>query len=168
MNGEIDRRPTLVATGGASLAVILSIVFYLSVDVRPALAAAIALPLVLVAGGRGSRRALAGAAMALVLAIVLAAVLQATGPVLLATGVLAVTAWDLIDQAASLGHHVGRSATTQRSELVHGGATLLVGTLAAAGLLVVSSYIPAGWPVAAIVLAIVAGLFALVALDHTR
>jgi len=46
---------------------------------------------------------------------------------LLAAGVASVLAWDLGEQAVSLGGQVGRRAQTHRAELVHAGGSLLAG-----------------------------------------
>lgn len=46
---------------------------------------------------------------------------------LLGAGIASVVAWDLGDQAISLGRQVGRGAKTYRAELTHAGATSIVG-----------------------------------------
>lgn len=56
---------------------------------------------------------------------------------LLAATVATVVAWDLGEQAVNMGEHVGREARTWPVELVHGGASVVVGAAAVAAALAV-------------------------------
>lgn len=165
MSDVVDRRPPLDAVAAAVLAASLVVIVLLGADGTAALAAALALPGLALAGLLGSHRLLAVGVGALVLAIAIAGVAGASPATLVAAAVLSVTAWDVLHHGFSLGTHVGRSATTRRSVLVHGGATLLVGTVLAGATLGGLAVLPAGRPVSAVVFALLAGLFALLALE---
>lgn len=83
----------------------------------------------------------------------------------LAVGVLGVLAYDLLDNARSLGRQLGRSADTWRPELVHGGATLIGGTIVAGVIFGVYSAAPTGWPLAGLIFALIAGWLLTLAME---
>lgn len=168
MTVTIDHRPTLGSLAGAMVAVSGVLVVLILVDAQAAVPAAVALPLALFAGLYHSTLARTLTVVTLLIALLLAGILDASPAVLLAGAVLTVTAWDLLEHGGSLGDHVGRGGSTGRNELVHGGATLVVGAVLAAGLLVVFTVLPSGWPVFAIILGLLAGVFALLAIEAAR
>lgn len=161
----VDSRPTLDGVLGATFAVLTAAAILATADVRAAIPAVVALPCLLLAGVHGSKRALAIGVLALLLALIVGALTSASPAVLLVAGVLVVTAWALVDHAMSLGRHVGRAAETRRSELVHGGSILLVGVLFVGIVLIGMATIPSGWPVSAVIFALLAGFFALLAVE---
>lgn len=161
-----DHRPTLGSVGGATVALGLLAAVLATVDMSAAVPAVIAISFFVFAGVSGSRKAMTLGVMAIILSLIIGGIVGASPSTLLAAGVLAITAWDVLDHGFSLGNQVGRTASTRRNELVHGGSTLLVGTGLAAVLLVLLSLIPGGWPVAAVMFALLAGMFALLALER--
>lgn len=166
MTVTVVHRPSSPSVAASVIALGFVAVVLAMADFTAALVTLIAVPLFAMAGIWGVRRMMALGVMILLIGLILAAIGGAAVSTMLAAGVLAVTAWDLLDHGFSLGEHVGRSARTIRSELVHGAATVLVGTGTAAILLVGIELIPSGWPVGAVVFALLAGMFALLALEH--
>lgn len=121
--------------------------------------------LLTVGGLRGIRQlALTGVGL-LLAAIVLAGVFGIAAGAALAAGVLTALAWDLQHNAFSLGKQVGRSASTIRAELTHGGATLLGGTIVAGVAYGIFLMSPGGWPMSAVILAILGGFLLVLALE---
>lgn len=166
MRDAIDERPPVAAVVTAVVVALAATLFLASANLTAAVAAAIAIPCFVISGYTGSRRALAAGSGALVLAVVMVGVAGGSPDVVVASAVLAVVAWDVLDHGISLGEHVGRAARSHRSLLVHSGATLLVGVLLAGAGLIALAVIPGGWPIMALVFAVIAGVFALVALDR--
>lgn len=81
--------------------------------------------------GVGSRRLVKiGTAMVFFSVLVAGALGDASGSTLLASGAATIVAWDAGEQAINVGRHLGRIAETWRVELVHLGATVLVGVVA--------------------------------------
>lgn len=85
---------------------------------------------------------------------------------LLVAGVAVVLAWDLGEQAVSLGGQVGRRARTHRAELVHGGATLAAGGAILAAALGVAALDVQGLSLAGFVALLVAGIALVLAMRH--
>lgn len=166
MSDGVDERPPVAAVVAAVVMALAATLFLASANITAAVAAAIAIPCLVIAGYTGSRRALAAGAGTLVLAVVMVGISGGSPDVVVASAVLAVVAWDVLEHGISLGEHVGRSARSHRSLLAHGGATLIVGVLLAGAGLVGLAVIPGGWPIMALVVAVIAGVFALVALDR--
>ena len=106
---------------------------------------------------RGSAGAVAAGALGLFGGVVLGG-LAGGGPFVLAGAALgAVLAWDLGEQAVTVGRQVGRAADTRRGELVHAGASLLVGVASAGVVLAVYETVAGGFSAAALVVLLVAG-----------
>lgn len=80
-----------------------------------------------VRAGRERTLVTAGTALLFVGVLTSGVVHGATLASLLLAGVATVLAWDLGEQAVSLGAQVGRGASTYRAELVHGGGSLAAG-----------------------------------------
>lgn len=109
--------------------------------------------------GRGSRWSLrVGVALAF-LGVLASAVLQETTPgVQLLAGTLCIVAWDLGENAISVGTQLGRRARTWSIEAVHGVATLVVAWLAIRLSRVASGVQPPTTSLSAFVLLVVAVL----------
>lgn len=165
MSVTVDHRPPLGSLAGSIfIVVVMAVVLALS-QIAAALVALLAIPVFVVAGSRGNRRALVLGVIAMLFALLMAGLNGGSPVTILTAGVLAVTAWDLLDQGFSLGDHVGRSSVALRNKVVHGGATVFAGAIIALVISVGLSEIPSGWPVTAIVFALLAGMFALLALE---
>lgn len=85
---------------------------------------------------------------------------------LLVAGIATVVAWDLGEQAISLGRQVGRDADTYRVELVHLGGTAVAGTGVLVATLVVYRMDVTGLSLAGLAVLLVAGVVLTVALRH--
>jgi hypothetical protein len=137
---EVDTSParlsSAVATVAAALAVLISAplsVFALPLGVGGFVVFLVAL------FGAGSRSLLWFGCVALFVSVVVAGTLGSGPPALLLTSVAAtLLAWDIGQNAISVGEQLGNGATTWRSEVVHGAADQPVTALLlllAAGLL---------------------------------
>lgn len=125
----------------------------------PAAAAVAAGGLALVAAGiaAGSVSAVVAGSFGLFGGVVLAGLTGAvTMPLLLAT-MGAILAWDLGEQAVTLGRQVGREGPSARGELVHAGTSLLVGIVTVGLVGGVSTTVSGGVHVGALVVLLVAG-----------
>lgn len=148
---EITRRPALFSTSLAVLAAMCSVV---SVALGSLTGLALAGPGLLVVGVgllTGGRRTL-GAGGTLLVGGVLLAGAQGAGAESLLFGLLtAVLAWDVGEHGIGVGEQLGREAETARLELVHAGASTVVGVVAAG--IGYGAYIAAtgGQPVTALV-----------------
>ncbi len=165
MTEAFDDRPTRGAILGAILATVGMTAVLVIISPIAAGIAATGILFILATGFHGSRFGIIGLVLVLVLSLLAAGIAGAPIPSLLAAGILAVTAWDMLEQGWTLGVQVGHRTPAGRSELVHGGSTLLVGAAIAGVLVALVSTIPFGWSVIAVLLAILAGLFAILALD---
>lgn len=85
---------------------------------------------------------------------------------LLLAGVATVLAWDLGEQAVSLGAQVGRQARTRRAALAHGGGTLVAGGVVLAAALGVAALDVQGLSLTGFVVLLVAGFALVVAMRH--
>ena len=85
---------------------------------------------------------------------------------LLLAGVATVLAWDLGEQAVSLGGQVGRRARTRRAELVHAGGTLVAGVAIVVVALVVAALDVQGLSLTGFAALLVAGFALVVAIRH--
>jgi len=131
VTGRIDRSPTrtgsVVSLLGALLAVGVSAAFS-----SVALAVGLVGVLLIALGLSLARHDGATVGATLLFVAVLVAGLQgAPSGFALAGTVATVVAWDSASTAIDLGAQLGREAPTKRLELVHSGATVLVGTLTA-------------------------------------
>lgn len=166
MTDGIDGRPPQLAVIASTVAGLGATIVLATADPLAALPGVLAVVSLVVAGRRRSRWALGAAAMAFVASFMLAGLGGASPDVVIGSAVLAVVAWDVLEHGITLGEHVGRDARTQRNIVVHGGTTLLVGTLVAGVAIASIAVVPAGWPVMALVFAIVAGVLALLMIDR--
>ena len=154
---EVTRKPTTLSAGLAMLSAVVVMALggmhsVLAFGIGAMGLAALAPAVVL-----GSRTAADVGGGILLLAVV------ATGAVagevvVLAAAVATVLAWDLATNAIEMGEQLGQEADTDRAELVHAGATLVVGTLTAATAFVVYNLATGGQPVTALVLLLLAAL----------
>lgn len=104
---------------------------------------------------RGWERRLVAAGTGLVfLSVVVSGVVQTTDlwPLLVA-GAATIVAWDVAENAVSLGYQVGEDARTFRAELTHGLATVVV-----AGAAILSAYVVQGFGVSDLPFAALAAL----------
>lgn len=99
-----------------------------------------------------------GTALLVLMLVVSGATRSASTVRLLTAGAATVLAWDLGEQAVSLGEQVGATGVRARGEFVHGGATMAVGVGGVAGALVLRSAGPSGLPLPALVLLLAAGV----------
>lgn len=109
---------------------------------------------------RGWERLLVAAGTGLVfVTVVVSGVVQGTElwPLLVA-GAATIVAWDVAENAVSLGYQVGEDARTRRAELTHGFATTLVAGAAILAAYVVQSLGVTGLPFAALAALLLAGV----------
>lgn len=113
------------------------------------------------------RRLLATGASLVFLSVVGSGLVQMTdlGPLLVAAA-LTFVAWDLGENAISLGQQVGEAADTQRAELAHAGVTGVVGGAAVLLVLGVNYLGVTGLPFAALAALLLAGV--VLAVSHYR
>lgn len=165
MSDAIDRRPSRVG-GGVAVAATAAVVLVLgAVDLLAGLLAAIGLTCFVAAVAGGYRRFVDAGAAGLLAAVAMGGVGGVSVPSLLVAAVLAVVAWDALDHGFGLSAHVGRGATTLRNETFHAGVSL-VGGIAVAGVTYgVYVVVPSGWPLTALIMVMIAAMFALLALE---
>ncbi len=119
--------------------------------------------LVLAAGlVQGSRRTLDAAGGIFFLALLFAGVGGGGTEALLLTAVASILAWDVAENALSVGEHLGRETSTIRLETVHAATTLVVLVVAAGIVYALWLGASGGQPLTAVVLLLV-GAIALVA-----
>lgn len=109
---------------------------------------------------RGWERRLVATGTGLVfVTVVVSGVVQGTElwPLLVA-GAATIVAWDVAENAVSLGYQVGEDARTRRAELTHGFATTLVAGAAILAAYVVQSLGVTGLPFAALAALLLAGV----------
>ena len=129
---SIDRSPARLSAAVA-LGVALSGALSLSVSV-PAFALYAHGALVLAAGLYGGSRAVVTlGATGEFAGVCLAGLAGAPPPLLVFATAAVVVSWDVAEFAVGLGAEMGRAAATRRAELLHAGASILLGLSAAAG-----------------------------------
>jgi hypothetical protein len=172
VSGAIDRDPVPVEHAPARLSSGLAALFALAAAVTT-LAVVLSIPLgvggcIAILGGlaRGSRKYINAGAAALVGGVLLAGVYGLTTPLVLAGVTAGVLAWDVADNAVSVGRQLGRGADTARGEVVHAAASTLVGTAVASGGYVVSRVVSGGRPLAALALVLLGAVVLLLALGR--
>ncbi len=108
----------------------------------------------------GSERSFVDAGTGLVFLTVLAGGVVQSAPLrgLLLAGVLAIVAWDVAENAVSLGNHVGVAAVTDRAEAVHAAASIAVGAAAVAVVTLVNALNIDGLPIVGLVALLIAGV----------
>ena len=156
MTDEITRLPSLhsgVFAAAAISVVTLVLGFYAVLSVP---FGGLALCAAAVAVVRGWRRAAVWAGVLLFGGAVAAAVENAPTLVVLVGAGGAVVAWDLLDNAISLGEQLGREADTRRTEVVHAGGSVAVALGVAAGSYGLYSVAGGGKPLSALVFLLVA------------
>lgn len=123
---------------------------------------------VLAASGvyRGSRRLLGVGVAVLFGGVVVAGLLSVPAVVLVPAMVGTVLAWDVGENAITVGEQFTAAADTWRGELLHATASAIVVTLFAVGAFVVYTASTGGYPLAAVAMAVVGALVVLVGLGH--
>lgn len=164
---EITRRPTLlagtIASGGAVCAVAAA-----GLTSTTGLAVGLVGAALFVAGmGFGSRKTVDLGCLVLFGGVVVGGLDGALEVTLLGT-VAAVVAWDLGGSAIDLGDQLGRETSTVRLEAVHAASTLVVGLASVTLGYTVYVVAAAGQPVDALVLLLLAGATATLALGARR
>ena len=114
--------------------------------------------LALVAGlRRGVRRLVSLGVFGLLLGVLVAGAVGVPTELLLVSAAASAVAWDIADQAVSLGEQVGRGADTSRAELVHAAGSALVATLAVTAAYLVFTAVTGG-PVLALALLLIGAI----------
>ncbi|ELZ91914.1 hypothetical protein C440_16419 [Haloferax mucosum ATCC BAA-1512] len=158
---EITRRPTRTGTAmslSAAGFATLSLAFAAEMAAAGALVATVVLAAGLV---RGSRRVLDAAGGLFFLSLAIGGVSGPGPESLLLAAIASILAWDLGENALSVGDHLGREADTTRLEVVHAATTLVVLTVGAGVVYGIAAVASGGQPIAAVVL-LVLGAVALV------
>lgn len=156
---SIDRSPTRVSGALAVIAGLVAVIT-LALSGRVSLPGIVGLVLVAVGVYRGSRRVL-GVGVAVLFVGVLLAGMFATAPELLVIATAAVVlAWDIGENAITVGERFGRRAETTGAETVHAAVSTIVAVVAGTTGYLVYRSATGGQPTAALV----ALLFAVVAL----
>lgn len=155
----VDRSPARVSS---MLAVVAGVVAVVATAFSGLALASGVGGLVCLAAGvrRGSRRALGIGTAGLFGGVLLAGLAGAPTAALLLAAVGVVIAWDVGENAITVGERMGDIAATQRAEIVHVSMSVIIGALAAAGGYLVYWVSTEGQPTAALV----ALLFAVVLL----
>ena len=162
---DIDRRPSLIGVVAGTFAAFAVGVMFTQYALVVVIPVGIGLVAILLGGWRGMHSIMFMGIVMLIISILMAGLYNYPVSTLLAAGVLTVVAWDMFDNGFSIGRQIGREVDTRRVEFLHGGATLLGGTITAAVIYGVYVLSPPGWPLQALILAMLAALFLLVALE---
>lgn len=158
MSEEIDHSPLRLSAGLALVAAAGTVGLVAQWSPAAGVVAIGGLALVALGTTVGSVGAVVAGSFGLFGGVVLAGLSDAGTLSLLLATLGAILAWDLGEQAVTLGRQVGRGAKTGRGELVHAGASLLVG-IASVGLVGgVSASVGGGFRIGALVVLLVAGI----------
>ncbi|MCO8266472.1 hypothetical protein NKF06_07720 [Haloferax sp. AB510] len=158
---EITRKPTRTGTAMALSAAGLT-TFTLGFTTSTAAVGGLVATVALAAGlFRGSRRIVDAAGGLFFLSLLFAGASGAGTEALLLAALGSILAWDLAENARSIGEHLGRETDTLRLELVHAAATLVVLAVGAAVVYGADRAAAGGQPITAVVLLLV-GVVALV------
>jgi hypothetical protein len=147
---RLDPRPSRTGTALAGLVGLVALAA--QAPAGPAVAVG-GIGLLALVGGldRGLRRLVSIGILGLVLGVLVAGAVGLPAELLLVSAAASAVAWDVADQAMSVGTQVGRGADTARAELVHAAGSALVASVA-----VVVAYLVfravAGGPVLALAL----------------
>lgn len=163
----IDRSPTRF---GSAVSILLAVATAVLAGRYAWLALAVGAVgtlLVLVALGRGSRRALGGGAAGLFAAAIVAGASGAPARTVLAGTVGAVLVWDSGATAVDLGEQLGANGNTVRIEALHLAASAAVGGVTAGVALLVYESAAGGYPVATLLFLVVATALLLAAIDRS-
>jgi hypothetical protein len=114
---------------------------------------------------RGSTATVTTGAFGVFIAAITAGSQSAPVIPVLASIVLAVVAWDTGGNAISIGNQLGRSANTIRIEIVHIGATLIVGVLTAGVGYAIYLFGTGDQPVVAVVFLLLGAVLLIATLD---
>ena len=148
---EIDRSPAVVSSGLAVVAAGVSVVGTAFGAPTGALGGAAGLVVLGLGLLVASRRAVTVGGGLLFAGVLFAGASGASAEPLLLGTVGAVVAWDVGDNAISVGQQLGRAARTRNAELVHAAASLAVGGVTAAVGYAVYLAAAAGQPLTALV-----------------
>lgn len=159
---DIDNDPTTVSSAGAIIAALVA-----AFTSSPF--ALIALPLGLggvgmIAGTlfrNGSRRLISLGTASLFISIVISGGFGAPVELLLVSTIATVLAWDLGQNAISLGEQMGRQTETQRNEVIHAAASAIVGAAGAGLGYLIYLTSAGGYPISALVLIVLGIIFLL-------
>lgn len=99
-----------------------------------------------------SGRTLGAGVATLVVALLVGGVLGTPAELLVLAAAATILAWDVGDNALSVGEQLGRNARTARLELVHAAASLAVGVIGSAAAYAVYRLVGGGHPILAVVL----------------
>lgn len=147
---RLDSRPSRTGTAVAGLAGLVAVTPQV-VGGPAAVVGGLGL-VALVAGlRRGVRRLVSLGVLGLILGVLVAGAVGVPAELLLVSAAAGAVAWDVADQAVSLGEQVGRGADTARAELVHAAGSALVATAAVAAAYLVFRVVTGG-PVVALAL----------------
>jgi hypothetical protein len=147
---RLDPRPSRTGTALAGLVGLVAVAAQ-AVGGPSALVGGVGL-LALVGGLRlGARRLVSLGILGLLLGVLVAGAVGVPTELLLVSAAAGAVAWDVADQAVSLGEQVGRGADTERAELVHAAGSGLVATAAVAAAYLVFRAVTGG-PVLALAL----------------
>ena len=153
---RLDPRPTRTGTAVAGLVGLVAVATQ-AVGGPAVLLGGTGL-LALVLGLRaGVRPAVSLGVLGLFLGVLVAGAVGVPTELLLVSAAASAVAWDVADQALSLGEQVGRGADTARAELVHAAGSALVASVAVAAAYLVFSAV-AGGPVLALALLLLGGV----------
>lgn len=162
----IDRSPTRF---GSAISILLAVVTAAIVGRYTWLAlglGAVGTLLVIVALGRGSRRALGGGAAGLFAAALVSGATGTPAGTVLAGTVGAVLVWDSGATAIGLGEQLGAAASTVRVEALHLAASTAVGGFTAGAAVLVYEAAAGGYSVATLLFLVVATALLLAAIDR--
>jgi len=115
---------------------------------------------------RGSRRVLGVGVVVLFGSVVVAGLLSVPAIVLVPAMVGTVLAWDVGENAITVGEQFPAAADTWRGEVLHATVSAIVVTLFAVGAFAVYTVSTGGYPLAAVALAVVGALVVLVGLGR--
>lgn len=151
----IDRSPAVLSSFLSLACALIAVATAALISVEPFVVGTVGLCILGTGLVRGSQRWLTVGASGLLVGVVLAGLSGVTIEILLVSGCATVLAWDFGSYAIDIGRQLGREADTIRSELVHAGASTLVGTIGVTGSYLVFQSAASGQPAIALVLLIV-------------
>lgn len=160
---RIDRSPTYVSSALALAAGVLTVT--VTADLATGLVTCVAGVVVLAVGLTVGRQWVVTAASALLVVGVLLAAAEGAAVVAALIGIMsALLAFDLASTAVDLGEQLGRETATARVELLHAGASTLVGLVTVVVAFAVNQSVTGDQPVSAVLGLVIAVLLLVAAL----